>query len=464
MSPDYDAEVEMSDGISVISEGDGHHTPPENDATTADVEDDAFQAAAPAMGIADRLKHALDGKQHKYRALTPPPKEEEGREGVVTLLGADGLPKEKTDVESYYSEDDPQRFGIYPRHVIFLMVCCGIIGGMIGHLWNINYNCKCAEKTDELAQMYNQLVDERWDLQQTINRYENECKIPPAKSPLKWDGHQASDGQVKVENPPTTTTTTTKLPTTTPKPTGDAATEDPRKAPGFIPTAEFENLIWQHLRDTDKRKKNNEMNPNDFGRFERSVDDQQLGAKETRSYKKQNSEEDSDEDGGGVSHERFDNKNAHKEQKRQFKEQHQKQKYKSKEAMKNAKYETGSGGDNNNKNNNKAYVKQKYDNNNHKYRGGSGDKQQQRFRVSREDEESAEEDDSREGKEKYYRGGGDKKVKQQQQQQHSGEWNDKRQKGRDELRQQRPQEGEKKNWYLERGSEREINRVETSAN
>lgn len=484
--PDYDAEPEMSDGISVISEGEGHNTPPGQESdTTAATTPDADSAAnnvTATTGQKGGGRFSFDSvrmttsRSGGYRPLTPPQtpptEEEEDEEDDEENGGAnkeDGQgnsnkkkktrlariqdvvaeqKKEKLDLESYQTEEGSRRFiGLYPRHVVFLMVVCGIIGGMIGHLWNLKYGCNCGaangQNHQQLVDMYNQVVAEKWTLQQALLKYEGQTKEPQSQQqqqgkkkqqqqnqaqkppPSRWSGHEEADEYVTVEN----------------EPSEPAAEPTPRP---YIPSDQFESMIWEHLRETaepTEAQKAAAQQEKDENFIREHLDDPEL-LKETfknnghAKYKR--SAENSDEDAD--SHERKKGKDSWKKEYKQGSGEKY-QKHPKSASSKEAKYQKHQG---------------KYEK---KGAGGSGDGANKYRRDSDEDEEGGSKERSSRNYDKRYNANNNGHQKKYSKERSSGEWNEKRNRGRDELR--RSGDEKKKNWYLERGNEREINRVET---
>lgn len=466
--PDYDGEPEMSDGISVISEGDGHNTPPESDTTAATPE--ATDNVDP--GSAGKARFSFDSvrvttRGGGYRPLTPPktpPTEHEEEEeaeagdnkkrGLITVRSEQLLQKrtsrkEKLDVESFGGQS--RRFiGIYPRHVVFLMVICGIIGGMIGHLWNVTYGFSCDH---EIA-----VAREQWTLQQTIEKFAGEGQQqhqqahqhqhqPNKPGTPKWSGHEENDDFVTVEDEPVVTTSTS--PTQRPRP--------------FISTEEFESMIWQHLKETDSTKGGNKDPNSETDEFADPQYKDLWNRRYKRSKEAEVEVEDSDKDYGS------------QEKKKVVKDAWKKQPTKQ-DNKEYKRHENNSGEKYQKKPKSAAASKEatttttKYQNH-QQTKQAKYEKKQSGFRVS--SGENSDEDDSREDGRKGWRNYEKKDKYPNKQQYHnqnkknskegrsSGEWTDKRNRGRDELRQQK--QAEEKNWYLERGNEREINRVETVA-
>lgn len=459
----------MSDGISVISDGDGHNTPPESDAT-ADIAAERVSEDRKATG--GRVPGFFFEKIRSgsgYRPLTPPntPPTEEDHHELVSM-GDKKKKKEKLDVESYFrgGTASGNRFiGIYPRHVVFLMVICGIIGGMIGHLWNTNYGCHCDKETHQgLVEMYNRVVEEKWRLQQELNNLENGYTEYRGKSEqAKWSGHEETDEYVKVEDEPeehpqsSTTTESSTSSTTTPKPSEHK----------YIPSDQFESMIWQHLRETDPNSRSRMPSEGSFfGRKKREVADggEAGGRRQKRSKEEASHENDSKEYKQKKTHKKYDSKKGRFDiSDEEGDDSHEKAvNYKGDRKQQKESYKQGSG---------VGEEKKKYKSKEDKYRAkqfknsgegvGSGASKQDGKQQKQWRGESDEDDSKENGKQRQYN---DRKYQQHKKKKEgaSGEWSQERNRGRDELRQQEQGNG-KKNWYLERGAEREINRVETSS-
>lgn len=445
----------MSDGISVISEGEGHHTSPGQESDSPTVTPDASKEKKHFSFDAIRMTSAA--KRSGYRPMTPPqtpPTEEEEAEGddeheasedkknrlatVQTNVMQPKKPKQKLDLESFAQDGEARRFiGIYPRHVVFLMVVCGIIGGMIGHLWNLNYGCNCDAKNEELVDMYNRVVAEKWTLQEMLNKYEGQGsegaaaepeerrpKLQPKQPPTKWTGHEDNDEFVTVEDEPETTT--------------------PAHKP--IPTDQFEALIWDHLREPQKHEKHEKSADEMLAELRTRQSTEEAYA---RALLEKRQRETGKSHGGGHSKNKrsaedtrrdSDEGKIHERKAKEVwtkKEQDssgEKYKYTKSASSREAKYQ-GEG---------------KYETRGGSGSGSSGRAGKFRGRGDSDEDMSSESDKKSRNYDKKY-----------QQKRSSGEWSDKRNRGRDEQRQQ--QRAGEKNWYLERGREREIDRIETMA-
>lgn len=462
----------------MISEGDNPHTPPESDAqaTTPDAKDENGGGGG-RFSFADSVRIKRGG----YRPLTPPPTPDDGDDGdrgknnklakvqnnppakIATTQTTERKRKEKLDVESSAATAAADRrrhfIGIYPRHVVFLMVVCGIIGGMIGHLWNMSYGCSggCDPvKHRELVAMYNSVLAEKWAMQERL--MVNEAQAVDAaerrqraqrqrgKSAPQWSGHEAHDASVKVE--------------------GEAKTTGER---AFIPSDQFESMIWEHLRETaEKRPVRESEKTQAEERSQKAKDDYFIHSHEgERELLEKTFFPNDNADGGhakqkrsvvdGSEEEEEDGEKGNRRRVKEWKQQQQKQ---------------GSGsGERNRKYKSKESVRYQNQAKQDKYqRNGGGEGNGKRYRSGEDDDESSEYGKRRE------RGGSDGKYQQQKQKYQennnnnnngkkkgSGEWNDKRNRGRDELRRQGSGGSGERNWYLERGNEREINRVEMTA-
>lgn len=460
----------------MISEGDSPHTPPESDAqaTTPDAKDENGGGGG-RFSFSDSVRIKRGG----YRPLTPPPTPDDGDDGdrgknnklakvqnnppakIATTQTTERKRKEKLDVESSAATAAADRrrhfIGIYPRHVVFLMVVCGIIGGMIGHLWNMSYGCSggCDPvKHRELVAMYNSVLAEKWAMQERL--MVNEAQAVDAaerrqrgqrqrgKSAPQWSGHEAHDASVKVE--------------------GEAKTASER---AFIPSDQFESMIWEHLRETaEKRPVRESEKTQAEERSQKAKDDYFIHSHEGERELLEKTFFPNDNDDGGRAkqkrsvvdgseeEEEEDGEKGNRRRVKEWKQQQQKQ---------------GSGsGERNRKYKSKESVRYQNQAKQDKYqRNGGGEGNGKRYRSGEDDDESREYGKRRE------RGGSDGKYQQQKQKYQennnngkkkgSGEWNDKRNRGRDELRRQGSGGSGERNWYLERGNEREINRVEMTA-
>lgn len=399
--PDYDPEPEMSDGISVISDGDGQNTPPpvpENDISQEGI-------------LNDKNRLGFSFIRSGYRPLTPPPQpstQDEPRETPSTV----DLPRkrEQKDLETLLRG---RRFiGIYPRHVVFLMLCCGIVGGMIGHLWNLDYPCPCINSDKSMANLLNRLTNDKSNLEEQLEQCQKEAK--------KWSGHQEADRLLRVDNG-----------------------QGKHQSHPYIPTHDFESMIWEHLtspggkpftshpeyimpetqEEISARKSWQEgyspyPEPK-WSRGEEGKSRQKRDKKYEEKRRRHSSSGEREED----SHERVTEKQAgDRKEPKKFQGSGEKKKFWPKEGdrsqgkQKQAKYERGSG-------------------------------EQKRWKGS--EEESGE----RKGDRKYQR-----KEFKKREGSASSEWVDKRNRGSGELRPP-PQGDAKKSW---KGSEREIKREETT--
>lgn len=450
-------EHELSDGISVISESDGTggHTPPESDASgTAAKNTIGHKIALESLGdVFEKNKHKKEG----YRPLTPPntPETLADQSSVCPRIGSELIDKKSAREEMelrLYEEFQGAGFhnfmGIYRRHIFFLMVVGGIIGGTIGHLYTgKNTSCGCDKATAPLLKAINSLEQEKWNLERKVRLLEG------GERENVWTGHQRMDSKILTDLMDE-----------------EITVEDEEEE---IPSDVFEKMILDHIAKTGSEagskdeimladdpvqiKSDNDKNSREKRGTDRKHDEMKSYKKFDGSgekYKKGPQRPDSGERLGKKSFEKPKDgfkKDWKKPSGDQSDEDHSDENFsdKDKKYLKNDK-----------RYNAKEAKYQQYDNSGEKY-----DKRQKYTKDERKFDHSGERGDYKNSKYNLRRSSSGEKLDSREKydsreniRKNDKEWHDQRMRGREDVRNKHEKE-QKNNWYLERGFEREINRV-----